>query len=322
MSARLLLEGFAKSVLVHRHAFISSPARTLEIGRTADFPASFDEAFGAPAPRAVDAAIEAERWPAALKELERWARREPGLAEPLVIAGVLRLWAAPGEPARKERLEALIDRYAAAPGLRALDDAVRGSRGGAAARLWRALAAMRRVDLPRARRDLDAVIAARPDWAWPVLIRSELARVDITFNDSLRDLNAAERLEPRNAWVHAFRARVLFQKSPGAPALAAMDRAVKLAPRAGWIRAWRGDARRKLGALRGASADLEAAIKLEPSYDRSYLWLGKVLRAQKNPRAAERALTRGLQTCPHFEKAFAERARARLSLGQIGRAHV
>ena len=33
MSARALLAGFAKSVLVHRHAFVPSPAQTLAIGR-------------------------------------------------------------------------------------------------------------------------------------------------------------------------------------------------------------------------------------------------------------------------------------------------
>ncbi len=317
MSARLLLAGFAKSVLVHRHAFVATPAQTLEIGRGARLPASFDEAFGAAAPRNVDAAIAAGRWSQALRALDQWARREPSRPEPRVIAGVLRLWSAPGAPVRPQRLEGLIDRYASPAGVRALRSAVRDFPSWPPARLWLALALMRRNDLDGAWRELDALAAARPGWAWPALVRSELGRVDIVFDRALRDLDRAERLDPGNAWVHAFRARVLFQKEPGPAALAAMDRAAALAPKAGWIRAWRADSRRKRGDLAGAESDLKAALRLEPAYDRTYLWAGKVLRARGKAAEAERVLTRGLKVCPHFEKAFAERARARLTLGRV-----
>ncbi|NNN04470.1 MAG: tetratricopeptide repeat protein [Elusimicrobia bacterium] len=317
MSSRALLAGFAKSVIVGRHAFVPSRARTVEIGRTADFPTSFDESFGLPAPRSVDAAISAGRWPAALRALGAWARREPGRAEPHVISGVILLWAAPGAGTRPGALEGMIDRYAAPAGLRALRNAVRACPRWTPARLWSALALLRRTDLPAAWSELDELVARRRDWVWPALVRSELARVDILYAKSLRDLDAAERLEPGNAWVHAFRARVLFQSDPGPAALTAIDRAVKLAPRTGWIRAWRADARRKSGDMAGAEADLNAALALEPAYDRIYLWLGKVLLARGKAREAERALTRGLRVCPHFEKAFAARARARFELGQV-----
>lgn len=317
MSARRLLAGFVKSVLVHRHAFVSSPASTRELGRDARLPASFEEAFGAAAPSAVDEAIAAGRWPAALRELDAWARREPGRAEPRVIAGVIRLWTAPGAAARPEPLEGLIERYAAPAGMRALKSAVRDFPRWAPARLWLALALMRRNELSEAGRELDGLAAARPDWVWPLLVRSELGRVDIVFERALNDLDACERREPGNAWVHAFRARVLFQKDPGPAAYAAMDRAVALAPKAGWVRAWRADARRKRGDLAGAAADLKEALRLEPGYDRAYLWAGKVLRARGKAAEAERVLTRGLKVCPHFEKAFAERARARLTLGRV-----
>src|SRR5439155_1409625 len=131
-----------KAVLVHRHAFIPSVARTLEIGRTADLPPSFDEAFEAD-----------------------------------VAAAVRALWAKPGAAARRDPLEALVDRYAAPAGMRALE------RSGAP--LWLALAQMRRVDLPAAWKTLDALCAARPDWSWPLLVRSELGRVDIVFDKAL-----------------------------------------------------------------------------------------------------------------------------------------
>lgn len=320
MSARSFLGGFAKSVLVHRHAFVATPARARDIGRTAELPPSFDECFGCLAGRSagsIDAAIAAGRWSAALKTVEAWSRREPARPEPRVVAGILRLWSRPGAPLRPDRLEGLIDRYAASDGLRLLARAAQDFPGWAPSRLWLALALLRRADLPAARRELDALVAARPDWCWPVLIRSELNRVDILYSAALRDLRTAQSLEPDNAWVYAFRGRVLFQKSLGAEASAAMDRAVELAPEAGWIRAWRADARRKLGDLAGAKADLEAALRLEPTYERSFLWLGKVLRALGRPREAERALTRGLRLCPHFEKAFAERARARLDCGRV-----
>ncbi len=127
MSARLLLAGFAKSVLVHRHAFVPSPTAALEIGRTAGFPDSFREAFGAGAPKRADAAIAAGRWSAALKELDAWARREPGRAEPRVIAGVILLWAAPGAKVRPGRLDGMIDRYAAPAGIRTFCGARRGT---------------------------------------------------------------------------------------------------------------------------------------------------------------------------------------------------
>ncbi|HEX4046566.1 MAG TPA: tetratricopeptide repeat protein, partial [Elusimicrobiota bacterium] len=277
MSPRTFLAGFAKSVLVHRHAFVPSPARTLEIGRTARLPDSFDEAYG------------------------------PAEAEAALAAAVKRLWLAPGVRARPGVLEGLIDRCAAPAGVRALERIVRDFPDYPALRLWPALARLRRNDLPAAWRELDALVSARPDWAWALIVRSELGRVDIVYDRALKDLDRAERLEPRNAWVHAFRARVLFQKNPGAEAISAMDRAVALAPKSGWVRAWRADSRRKLGDLRGAAADLAAAARLEPGYDRISLWQGKVLRAQGKPREAERALTRGLRICPHFEKAFAER---------------
>lgn len=274
MSDRLLLAGFLKSVLVHRHAFIPSVARTLEIGRTAGIPSSFDEAYesgAAPAVRAL------------------WAR---------------------GAARRPGRLEALIDRYAAPAGMRALGN-------NPDARLWLALAQLRRVELPAAWRTLDALCADRPDWSWPLLIRSELGRVDILFDKALRDLGAAERLDPNNSWIHAFRARVLFQSRPGPEALKAMDRAVELDPQAGWIRAWRADSRRKLGDLKGAESDLAFALKKEPAYDRAWLWQGKVLRALGKNKEAEAALTKGLKVCPHFEKAMAERARVRFALGKV-----
>jgi tetratricopeptide (TPR) repeat protein len=317
LSARLFLAGFAKSVLVHRHAFVPTRARTLEIGLSARLPASFDEAFGGAADPAVDAEIAAGRWGQALRRADAWAARAPRRPEPRVLAGVLRLWPASGARVRPGRLEGLIDRYAAPAGLRALERAAREFPEWAPGRLWLALALLRRTDLPAAWGELDALCAARPDWVWPVLVRSELGRVDVVYAGALRDLDAAERLEPRNAWVQAFRARVLFQMKPGAAAAAAMDRAAALAPRAGWIRGWRADARRKLGDLKGASADLKTALRLEPDYDRLYLWSGKVLRALGRPREAERVLTRGLRACPHFEKAYAERARARLDLGRV-----
>jgi len=279
MSGRHLLAGFAKSVLIHRHAFVPSPAQTVSIGRQAALPASFDSALKSRAAAAVRA-----------------------------------LWAAPGATTRPGRLEGLLDRYAAPAGVRALE---RLAREHPDERLWLALAYMRRVDLPAAWRELDALCADRADWSWPFLVRSELGRVDIVFDKALRDIETAEQLDPNNAWIHAFRARVLFQKSPGPEALAAMDRAVALAPEAGWLRAWRADSRRKRGDLAGAEADLKAALRLEPAYDRTYLWAGKVLRARGKAKEAEAALTRGLKVCPHFEKAMAERARARLTLGRV-----
>ncbi|MEQ1920018.1 MAG: tetratricopeptide repeat protein, partial [Elusimicrobiota bacterium] len=53
------------------------------------------------------------------------------------------------------------------------------------------------------------------------------------------------------------------------------------------------------------------------SYDRAWLWLGKVLRARGKTKQAEAALTKGLAVCPHFEKAMAERARVRMTLGHV-----
>ncbi len=320
MSSRDFLAGFAKSVLVHRHAFVASPAQTMELGRTARLPSSFDEAFGSPAPKEVDAAFDARRWPVALSRLDAWSAREPRRPEPRLLAALLRLWPAPGAEVRPDRLEGLIDRYASLDGVRALERLVRDFPRWPPARLWLALAYLRRTDLPGAWRELDALCAARPRWSLPLLVRSEAGRVDILFDRALKDLARAEALDPEEPWIHAFRSRVLFQSAPGPDAIAAMDRAVALAPKIGWLRAWRADSRRKLGDLRGAAADLDAALKLEPAYDRIYLWAGKVLRAQGKPREADAVLTRGLKAVPYFEKAYAERARARLELGRVDEA--
>lgn|GEM_PF-1179066 len=320
MSARAFLAGFAKTVLAHRHAFIASPAQTVDLGRGAVLPESFDEAFGGAVPKDVDAAFAAKSWPAARRRLRAWAKREPERPEPRLLAALLLLWPAPGTKTRADRLEGLIDRCASREGIRALERVARDFPEWTPARLWLALALLRRADLPAAWRELDALCAARPAWEAAFLTRSELARVDIVFDRALADLARAEALAPRDPWIHAFRGRVLFQKLPGAEGEAAMDRAVALAPKQGWIRAWRADARRKLGNLRGASADLAAALKLEPTYDRIYLWWGKVLSAQGKAREAERVFTRGIKAIPHFEKALAERARARLALGRTDEA--
>ena len=187
MSApRDFLAGFAKSVLVHRHAFVPSPARALEIGRAAELPASFAEALASPGSSA------AQETAAAARQLWR-----------------------PGGGARSAPLENLLDRYASLEGLKALGRAARAHPRWTPARLYLALAYLRRVDLARAWKELDALAAARPDWSWPLLVRSELGRVDIVFDRALKDLDAAEKLDPANAWIHAFRARVLFQKEPG-----------------------------------------------------------------------------------------------------------
>ena len=174
MSERLFLAGFVKSVLAHRHAFVASPARTVEIGRSANLPESFDEAYGSPE------------------------------AEAAVAEAVKRLWLPRGAQARPGVLEGLIDRYSAPAGVRALETVVRDFPEFPALRVWPALAYLRRTDLPAAWRELDALVAARPNWAWALLIRSELARVDIVYARALKDLDRAERLEPGNAWVHAF----------------------------------------------------------------------------------------------------------------------
>lgn len=317
MSSRAFLRGFVKSVLVHRHAFVSSPARTADLGLAARLPPSFDEMFGDSVPKDVDEAFKARRWSSAHSRLRAWSSREPHRPEPRLLSALLDLWPSPGTDVRPDRLEGLIDRYASLDGVRALERLVQDFPEWSPARLWLALACLRRTDLPAAWRELDALCSARPRWSVPFLVRSELGRVDIVYGRALEDLARAEALDPGNAWVHAFRARVLFQSAPGPEAMKAMDRAVALSPEEGWIRAWRADARRKLGDLRGAAADLRAARRREPSYDRIYLWEGKVLRALGRAREAEKVLTAGLKVVPYFEKAYAERARARFTLGRI-----
>jgi tetratricopeptide (TPR) repeat protein len=309
---RALLAGFAKSVLAHRHAFVPGLSRTLEIGGGSRLPASFARAYGGRAPAALDAAVDRKEWTRARSLAAAWARREPSRWEPLVALGVLRLWTS--RPERTRGLEALIDRFAAREGLALLEKAAARA---PEARLWLSLALLRRVELARAWKELDALCAAEPRWSWPFLARSELGRVDIRYAAALRDCARAAALDRANAWVFAFRARVLFQQRPGPAGMADMDRAVALSPREGWLRAWRADARRKLGDLAGAAKDLEAALRLEPDYDRAYLWLGKTRRALGDAKGAERALTEGLRRCPHFEKALAERCRARLALGKV-----
>jgi tetratricopeptide (TPR) repeat protein len=319
VSARELLAGFAKSVLVHRHAFIPTPAATAAIGRGARFPDDFSTAFGSPAPRDVDRALASGRRTRILAALKDWSRRAPSSWEPLVVEGVFRLWPAPASGPRRGGLEELLDRYSSLQGIRTLRRAVERFPKSGPARLWLALALLRRTDLPGARAELDLLVARERSWSWPRLARSELARVDIRYADALKDIDAAQALAP-SAWIHAFRARVMFQMRSNEAGLAELDRAVAQDSEAGWIRAWRGDALRKSGRLPAAKADLLAARSLEPDYERIYLWLGMVELALKRPRAAEKTLSLGLRRCGHFEKAFAQRARARMSLGRVDEA--
>lgn len=317
MSSRHFLVGFVKSVLTYRHAFIPSPAKTMEIGRDARLPSSFDYAFGVSAPKDVDTAFNIRRWSIARERLQAWTDREPCRPEPRLLAGLLKLWTAPGAQVRPGRLDSLIDRSTSRAGIRDLEHVVRDFPKWPQARMWLALAQLRRTDLAAARRELNALSATQPRWSTVFLLRSELARVDILYGRALKELDRAEMLDPRNSWVHAFRARVLFTTGAGAAGLKAMNRAIRLSPKEGWLYAWRADSRRKLGDLPGAAADLAAARRLEPGYDRIYLWSGKVLRAMGRTREAEAVLSEGIKLVPYFEKAYAERARARLELGLV-----
>lgn len=317
MSAlREFMAGLAKAVLVHRHAFIPGASATRALGARAALPASFapavEECFsaGERAWARAEAHAAAGRWRRAEAEAERLARGGDRGAR--VVLGLLRLLGR-ADPSRRG-LEALLCRLAHSGGERELARAAES--GFWPAWCWLGLARLRACDLSGARAALDALAAARPNWPWSHIVRSELGRVDIEFAPALRDLARALELEPGNAWAFALRSRVRFQAGPGPDGLADLDRAVELAPRAGWMLAWRGDARRKLGDLKGALSDLMKARAFEPAYDRTYLWLGKTLLALGAPERAAPVLDEAVRRCPHFEKAFAERARLRLSLGR------
>jgi tetratricopeptide (TPR) repeat protein len=302
-----LLDGWLKTTMVHRHAFVPSLTKTREIGREGRVPASFAEAvrpilqaFGGPSGSALERAAEAGRWSEAAR-----LTASPSGAPARVLGGLLRMH---GRSSRGG-FDGMLDRCAHRDGARRLEAACRDGKFWPAF-AWLGLARLRRSDLGGARQAFGRLAELRPEWPWSWLLRSECARVDIELDESLADLDRAIELEPGNPWAWALRSRVRFQKAPGPKGLEELDEAIRLDPGSGWLRAWRGDARRKLGDLKGALADLVAARTLEPGYDRTYLWLGKTLSSLGDHRRALEALDEGPKRCPHFEKAFAERSRA------------
>ncbi|MBI3554099.1 MAG: tetratricopeptide repeat protein [Elusimicrobia bacterium] len=316
--AASLLLGFAKTTLVHRHAFIPSPSQTREIGCGARLPRSFwpavSEALawsGEAQRESVEAAIGAGKWPLAAKRLER----EPSLR---VLRAVILLFGA--KPGGESLFDGFIERYAARAGCAELEALAAEHPEHWPAWVWLGLAQLRRCEFAAAKGSFDRLVKLRPDWAWAYLLRSEWGRVDIEFGPALRDLDRAARLEPANAWVYALRSRVRFQKEPGPDGIKDLDEAVRLDAGAGWMRAWRGDARRKLGNAKGAVEDLLAAKRLEPEYDRTYLWLGKVLQSLGLHERALASLDEAVSRCPYFEKAFSQRSQVLRRLGRCAEA--
>lgn len=303
-----LAHGLLKSTLVHRHAFIPSLAKTIEIGRAARLPESLalELSFGT---SAAERDLAAGRW----SQARRTLKAQPSDSAQALL-GLLNLF---GHGPSGLTAAALLARIAAPAGLRRLESLSARRPEYWPAKAWLGVALLRACDLPGARRAFDSLITSRPRWAWSYLLRSELGRVDIDFEGASADLARARRLEPKNAWGRALSARVHFQAGSQAAGLAELDEAIRHDPQAGWMRAWRGDARRKRGDAAGALRDLREALRLEPEYDRTYLWLGKTLLSLGRFEAAIESLDEGLSRCPHFEKAFAERSRALRGLGRI-----
>ena len=221
-----LLYGFAKTTLVHRHAFIPSPRHTREIGCGARMPASFGTCVSATlefSDKAVSRAIGRGDWGAAKKLLAGNGR--PGAR---VLLAVLELF---GEaPKGAPLFEGMIERYAGRAGAAALAKAAEDFPDFWPAKVWLGLALLRRCEFPKAKRVFDSLVAARPDWPWAYLLRSEWGRVAIEFDAALADLDRAARLEPGDAWVYALRSRVRFQKNPSLGGLEDLDRAIALDP--------------------------------------------------------------------------------------------
>ncbi len=263
------MAGFAKSVLVHRHAYFPHPGAVLDIGRDARLPASFDDAFELEAPRA--AAGAPDRW------------------EPLVVEGVLRLWDSLPTSNPPSLLDRIVDRDAAAQGIATLARVVERFPDQPAPKLWLGLACLRWMDWRRALAVLDALCLQRRDWSWSFIVRMELDRVNIRYADALKDGAHAARLDPGNAWIPAFQARVLFQKERSARGLPYMDRALAFRGRIrflrgqaarsirdlekavsdarieySWLYHWKSESRARTGDLRGALVDAKSAVQLEP----------------------------------------------------------
>jgi tetratricopeptide (TPR) repeat protein len=118
-------------------------------------------------------------------------------------------------------------------------------------------------DLPGARVDLDAAVAAEPS-AWALAQRADVLNRSGFYRDALKDLTAAAALAPGSAAPHAQAANVYFDQAFYPEALEFMDKALALAPADPGLRARRARFDTVLGELEKAEAGYRHALELAP----------------------------------------------------------
>jgi len=328
MKDRDLLAGFVKTVLVHRHAFIPDVARTREIGRTANMPASFNEAFDAP------------------------------------VAGAVRsLWAR--GRTRPGRLESLVDRYAAPAGMRALESsgeklwlALAQLRRVDLPAAWKTLDALcaerpewswpflirselGRVDIvfDRALEDLDRAEKLDPNNAWVYAFRARVLFQKDPGPAALAAMDRAIKLAPDSGWLRAWRAdsrrklgdlagaeadlafalekeptydrawlwlgKVLRARGKNAEAEAALTKGLKVCPHFEKAMAERARARLALGKIDAALADLETASALNHRHNSLWNWTAELEPLNDEKRGTLMALARHAEMSPRSARAWA-----------------
>ena len=186
----------------------------------------------------------------------------------------------------------------------------------------RAEAALRSGDVEAARRDLDESLKLDPGHLWTYVLRSELLRDIKRYDEALADLDKLVEIHPYS-WAYAIRARTAFNFRDQRKALRDLDRAVALDPGFREGRAYRGEAFRRAGRPLQALKEFDRCLRgLPPKAhtERVRSWRGATLLSLGRLHEAVEDLTPVIedQVEANISWALAQRAQARLRLGQYG----
>jgi lipoprotein NlpI len=143
-------------------------------------------------------------------------------------------------------------------------------------------------DSDRALSDCNEALRLSRGYAAAYLNRGNVYLSKSDIEHALADFNEALRLDPKNAWAYAERGNLHKNKGDPARALADLNEAISLDPNYALAHFSRGDLYKSMGNITQAMADMNEALRLDPNYALAYFTRGRLsYMLGNNPAALE-----------------------------------